>query len=688
MSQTADFLFELGCEELPPKALPKLEAALAEHVQQSLQNAGLSYSQLSSFATPRRLAIRIEQLLTTQPDQQVEKLGPNVKAAYDKEGKPSKAAEGFARSCGVAFDELETITTDKGDRLVYRATQAGQSAKALLPGFFEQALKALPIPKRMRWGSHDVEFVRPIHWLVMLLGDEVIDTSLLNIQAGNRSQGHRFHSSGELTIDSPMAYEQSLLDAYVIADFATRRDKIQQLVEQTAKAAKAQVAIDAELLDEVTALVEWPVPVIGQYGEHFLALPPEVIISTIQEHQRYFPVLDADGKLNGQFITVANIESREPEQVVIGNERVVRPRLEDALFFWNQDQLKTLAERIPDLDKVVFEHSLGSQKAKTERVAGLSFHLSANLNGDKQLAQRAAELSRSDLLTHIVYEIPEMQGIAGKYYAELQNEPAEVASALAEMYKPGFAGDDLPETQTGTILALADRLDTLAGIFSIGKKPTGDKDPFALRRAALGILRIVLEKKLNLDLAVWIDAAVRLQPEVKAKAEAPAALNSFMQERLRMLFKDAGERLDLVDACLAVTGLQPLEVQDRLTALNTFMTTPAAGSLAAANKRINNLLSKQSDVELADFAVVNSDAAEAELAQTVLDLEAEVEPVIAAKQWPELLDRLSRLQGPVDQFFDQVMVMSDDPSEKNRRLAILARLRALFLTVADFALIQ
>lgn len=683
-----DLLVEIGTEELPPKALPTLSAAFTDGISQGLQAAGLTPVEVIAYAAPRRLAVWVKEVAAQQADQTIEKRGPAIKGAFDAEGKPTKAAEAFAASCGVNVADLGTLETDKGAWLVFRQTQAGQATPELLPAIVEKALAGLPIPKRMRWGAGAAEFVRPVHWIVMLADNAVIDAEILGIKTGRESRGHRFHAPDAITLSSPADYAIQLGSASVVAKFEARRDMIKHKVEQLAKRLGGQAVMPEGLLDEVTALVEWPVPVAGKFEERFLDVPQEALISTMQDNQKYFALVDANGKLMSHFITVANIESRDEIQVAQGNERVIRPRFSDAEFFWTQDKKQSLASRAEQLKSMVFQQKLGTLYDKSQRVAQLAASIAQALNADQALATRAAELGKCDLVTNMVFEFTELQGIMGRYYALHDGEPAEVAQALDEQYMPRFAGDALPSTTTGTILALAERLDTLTGIFGIGQKPTGAKDPFGLRRAALGVLRLLIEKQLPLDLAVLLDkAADGLSTQLGSKPATNETLD-YVLERLKGYYQEQGINGALVDAVAALKVSQPLDFDRRVKAVAAFRQLSAAESLAAANKRISNIL-KKVDGELpaqVDASLLQLSAEQA-LAAAVQAQQAKVEPLFAQGDYEAALLSLAELREPVDKFFDDVMVMADDLALRNNRLALLNSLRSLFLRVADLSVL-
>ena len=704
---THDLLIEIGTEELPPKALTTLAHALADGIIRRLHEAGLPPQGHIVYAAPRRLAVLVQGLAERQPDREIERRGPAVNAAFDGEGRPSKALEGFARSCGVSVNELEELATDKGAWMVYRAQQLGQSAQALIPAMLAQALDELPIPKRMRWGAGETAFVRPLHWIVLLFGSEVIDAEIYGIQTGRMTRGHRFHHPEPLSVPAPGDYAVLLESTgHVVADFATRRAMIRAQVESAASELGGHAVLDDDLLDEVAALTEWPRVVTGNFEPRFLDVPKEALISTMQGNQRYFPLLDAAGKLLPHFITVANIDSRDPAAVRQGNERVIRPRFSDAEFFWKEDRKQPLSANLENLKSVVFQQQLGTQFDKTERVVRLARHIAVLTGADVENTARAALLAKCDLMSGMVGEFPELQGIMGRYLATHDGEHADVAQALDEVYMPRRAGDELPATAVGQALALAERLDTLVGIFAVaGMEPTGTKDPFALRRAALGVLRILIEKSLDLDLHALIQFAYEARFPVIPSFPQPLAggirmgarlsnsrdvdnVFDFMLDRLRAYAQDRGIRHDVFDAVLATRPLRPLDFERRAQAVNEFLALPQAESLAAANKRISNIL-KKVDGELP--TIINDalllEPAERELASRVQQLEAELAPLFAAGDYAAALSKLAHLREAVDAFFDNVMVMADDAQLRDNRLALLNRMRALFLKVADISLL-
>ncbi len=677
-----DFLVELGTEELPPKALGKLSDAFRAGIEKGLKEAGLKHARVQAFAAPRRLAVLVEQLDTEQPDRSINLDGPPLQAAFDAEGEPTQAALGFARKCGVDLAEIDR----SGPKLRYSRSIPGQPTAELLPDIVETSLNELPIPKRMRWAARKEEFVRPTQWLVMLLGDQVVDCTILAQRAGRESRGHRFHSPGQVRISKPTSYLEDLRAARVIADFAERRELIAKRVEQLASEQNGTAIVPPALLDEVAALVEWPVPLVCSFEERFLEVPQEALITTMQDNQKYFCLLDVNGKLLPRFITVANIESKDPAQIVAGNEKVVRPRLTDAEFFFKQDKKQKLESFNERLKNVIFQAQLGTVYDKAVRVSQLAAFIAERTDGNPQWAARAGLLSKCDLATEMVGEFPEMQGIAGYYYALNDGEPQDVALALNEQYMPRGAGAELPSTRTGAILAVADKLDTLVGIFGIGMLPTGSKDPYALRRAALGILRILIEKQLDLDLVEAVRFSIgQFGKQVKADGLADQVLE-FIFDRLRARYEDEGIE---VASYLSVRAVQPgsaLDFDQRVQAVQAFRTLPEAEALAAANKRVSNLLSKF-EAKLPETVEPRwfDNATEFSLYSALQQAEQAVQPLAAARQYREALERLAHLRGPVDAFFEAVLVNAEDASVRANRYALLARLRGLFLGVADIS---
>jgi len=690
MSNKRDLLIEIGTEELPPKALLKLSNAFTAGITEGLQKAGLGFGQVESFAAPRRLAVLVKALEEGQADKEVERRGPALTAAFDGDGNPTKATEGFARSCGVTPDQLETMETDKGAWLIYRSSQSGQPTTELIPAILNEALHRLPIPKRMRWGDLDAEFVRPVHWVVLLFGDDVIDAEVLSVRSGRDTYGHRFHHPAPIYLGEPAAYAPLLeTTGRVMADFAKRREAIRAQVMEVAEQAGGKAIIDDELLDEVTGLVEWPLAVVGSFEQRFLEVPPECLISAMKGHQKYFHMVDTEGRLMPNFITVSNIESRRPEYVREGNERVIRPRLTDADFFWNQDRKSTLEARIDSLKSVVFQQQLGTIYDKSQRVGAIAAKIAEVIGGEPELAARAAQLAKCDLMTEMVGEFPELQGIMGRYYAQHDGEPAEVAAALDEQYMPRFAGDALPQGRTGQAVAIADKLDTLIGIFGIGQVPSGDKDPFALRRAALGALRVIIEQGLDIDLLAMLDHAALANTGLFDNDQVVDQVFDFMMGRLKAYYHDAGVAPDTFEAVLVQRPTRPLDFDARLRAVTAFRALAEAESLAAANKRISNILRKSEEAipGKVDTALLQ-DAAEKALHEQVEAMAAKVTPLFAARDYEAALKQLAGLREVVDAFFDAVMVMADEAAIRANRLALLNRLRSLFLEVADLSQLQ
>lgn len=684
---TEDFLVEIGTEELPPKALQKLVQALADGLQAGLVQAELAFGEIKTYAAPRRLAVWVKECQLLQADKQVERKGPAKQAGFDAEGNPTKALQGFARSCGVEVAELIEIETDKGTWMAFEQAVQGQTAQALLPGLVEAALAKLPIPKPMRWGSSDVAFVRPVHWVLMLLGSEVVPATLLGKPASNLTRGHRFHAPAEISISHAAEYAEVLkAQGFVIADFEARRELIRQQVLALAEQQQATAVIDEELLDEVTALNEWPQAVMGSFDQDFLAVPPECLISAMKGHQKFFHLVDQDETLLAKFITVSNIASTNPASVVSGNERVIRPRLSDAKFFWNQDRKGSLDDFLPQLKTVVFQQKLGTLFDKTERLETLAVKIAKPLGVRQELAERAARLSKCDLMSLMVGEFPELQGIMGRYYALAQNEHLLVADALDQQYQPRFAGDALPNNELAQSLAIADKLDTITGIYGIGELPTGDKDPFALRRAALGLIRIMIEKELDLDLHFLIETSLKLHEHVVFSEALVESIYDFVVGRLKAYYADQGVSAEAFEAVRVCRPAHPIDFSKRIEAVKVFAGLPAAESLSAANKRIQNILRK---VEGELTEEVNTQLfetqAEADLWQALDNLREQVSSQIAGRNYTDALTSLAQIREPVDAFFDQVMVMAEDASVRQNRLALLNQIRQLFMAVADIS---
>lgn len=686
-SDTATLLFELGMEELPPGALDDLSDRLATAVAGGLERAGVEYATCRAFGAPRRLAVQIEAVARRQPDRDFERRGPALAVAYDDNGAPTRAAEGFARSCGVDVEQLQTLETDEGTWLAHRGTESGRDTRELMPGIIEHALGHLPIPKRMRWGDQTSEFVRPVHWVVLMLDEAVVPVTVFGVDSGRESRGHRFHHPAPVVLAHAHDYTVAMRDAHVLVDRTDRRDHILEGVRAEGERIGGHAVIDPALLNEVNALVEWPVVLSGSFDEAFLRVPPEALISSMEGHQRYFPVRDADGRLLPRFITVANIDSRDPARVVAGNERVIRPRLADAAFFWDQDRARTLESRLPALEQVVFQKQLGSLADKSARVADLAARYAERFETDPGQARRAGRLAKADLVTEMVDEFPELQGVMGRYYATEDGEAPAVALALDEIYQPRFAADAIAASPLGRLLAVAERADTLTGIFAIGKAPTGAKDPFALRRAAVGLLRSLIEGEHPIDLTALLEDAAAHQPAGLNAGRQVQPLVEFCLERLRGLYHEAGYGAELFEAVRSVhapDALEPLDFDRRLRACHDFARLSAAGSLASANKRIRNILRK---ADRTPPTHIDTDRlvepAEQALNAAMAARAPAVETLIAQSGYSEALAKLAELREPIDRFFDGVMVMTDDAAIQMNRLALLQRLQQLFLAIAD-----
>jgi glycyl-tRNA synthetase beta chain len=687
---TQDFLVEIGTEELPPKALKPLSDAFTRGIAQGLEAAGVAFGKLETFAAPRRLAVRVRDLADAQPDKPVEKRGPAVKAAFDDAGNPTRALTGFATSLGITPDQLDTLETDKGAWVVYRTVEKGKPTVELMPELVDQSLAALPIPKRMRWGAHRTEFVRPVHWIILMYGNKVLNAPIMGLAPGNTTRGHRFHCPKELIVPTPNDYELVLREeGKVLADFAERREKIRAGVTTIAgQQSNGQAVIDDDLLDEVTALNEWPVPLLGNFEERFLEVPAEALISSMKEHQKYFHVVDNNGRMLPHFITVANLESKDPAQVISGNEKVIRPRLSDAAFFYETDRKTRLEDRIEALKPIVFQEKLGSIHDKSVRVAALAKKIAEAIDSDPALAERAAMLAKTDLVTEMVLEFTDLQGIMGEYYARHDGEPEEVAKALNEQYMPRFAGDDLPGTLTGCAVAIADRIDSLVGLFGINQPPSGTRDPFGLRRASLGVLRIIIERELPLDLQTLCEWATE-NFTVLTEQNTASTVVDYMLERFRAHYDEQGIGAEVYLAVHARRPTRPLDFDRRVKAVEAFRQLPEAQALAGANKRVSNILTKQGGDNIGETvdASLLQEAGEKTLAEQVEQQAKIVLPLFEQGDYSSALRSLAQLREPVDRFFDEVMVMADDEAVRNNRLALLNRLRNLFLRVADISLL-
>lgn len=685
-----NFLVELGTEELPPKALRSLGTAFADNLKQELTNADLPFSEVHWYAAPRRLAVYVTELTLAQADKQLEKRGPAVQAAFDGDGNPTKAAMGWARGNGIDVSQAGRLKTDKGEWLVHIADIKGKTAAELLPAMVEKALSHLPIPKAMRWGDKSIQFIRPVHTLTLLLGEQLLPATILGIDSSRTIRGHRFMGSPELELAHANDYLQTLEDTgKVLADFERRKAIIKDGVEKAAAAAGGIADLDEALLEEVTSLVEWPVVLTANFENTFLEVPSEALVYTMKGDQKYFPVYDAAGNLMPTFIFVTNIESKDPSQIISGNEKVVRPRLADAQFFFDNDRKTPLASRLEQLDSVLFQKQLGSVREKSERISALSGFIAAAIGADQAKAERAGLLSKCDLVTDMVFEFTDTQGVMGMHYARHDGEDEAVALALKEQYQPRFSGDDLPSQDISAAVALADKLDTLVGIFGIGQTPKGDKDPFALRRAALGALRIIVEKGYDLDLPILIEQARVLYGDKLSNAKAADEILDFMLGRFRTWYQDLGYGVDVIQAVLARRPTRPADFDARVKAVSQFRKLDAAAALAAANKRVGNILAKfDGEIPTQVNSALLQDDAEKALATQLSDLSERLVPLFANADYNSALNELATLRESVDNFFDQVMVMADDEALRLNRLSLLNQLRNLFLQIADISLLQ
>lgn len=693
MKRQDDFLVEIHTEELPPKALLKLGEAFRQQIRERLEKSSLAFGDIHFYATPRRLAVLVHELASAQPDQTVERRGPALNAAFDAQGKPSQACIGFARSCGVTPEQLTTIKNAQGEWAGFSQHVPGKSVMEILPDIVEQAATALPIPKRMRWGDNDAQFTRPIHSVMMLYGEKVVEGNILGYPAGRKTRGHRFHAPGWMTIERASDYEKLLEEnGRVIADFVKRREIIREMDihVQLRSLEGAHILMSDALLDEVTGLVEWPSPLVGNFDKAFLDLPSEVLISSMQDHQRYFPVINEHNKLLPVFVTVSNIQSQDPERVTHGNERVLRARLSDAAFFYATDKKETLESRIERLKGIVFQAKLGTLYDKGERLGKIAAHIAGLLKLNKTHAARAGMLAKTDLTTSMVNEFPELQGVMGCYYAQNDGEHADVAQAMKEQYMPRYAGDQLPQNPIGQVLAVADKIDTLTGAFGINQIPTGDKDPYGLRRAALGVLRILIENRISLDLKDVLEFTAGTYTAKLENIEVVQQVLNFMQERLRAWYQEQGVSADVFAAVAALGISNPLDAHERIRAVQAFKKLSEAETLSIANKRVSNILAKYVDAieaKSVDPAYFEKPAEE-ELARQLEAKSTVVTRLSESGKYEEVLFQLAELRKPIDDFFDQVMVMTDDKPRRENRILLLSKLRALFLQVADIALLQ
>ena len=686
---TQNFLVEIGTEELPPKALKTLATSFADNVEAELNQAGLSFDKIEWFAAPRRLAVKVLNLATQQPSKEIEKRGPAVSAAFDVEGKPTKAAEGWARGCGITVEQAERMATDKGEWLVHRAKIEGQPTKNLLNDIVANALAKLPIPKPMRWADKTVQFIRPVHTVTMLLGDELIEGEILGVASARTIRGHRFLGEKEFEIQHADQYPQLLREkGSVVADFNERKAEILAKSQAKATALGGVADIEESLLEEVTSLVEYPNVLAAKFEERFLAVPAEALVYTMKGDQKYFPIYDKEGKLLPHFIFVSNINPEDPTAIIEGNEKVVRPRLTDAEFFFKTDLKQKLVDRLPRLETVLFQQQLGTLKDKTDRIEQLAGEIAKQIGADEAKAKRAGLLSKCDLMTNMVFEFTDTQGVMGMHYARHDGEDEEVAVALNEQYMPRFAGDELPKSLVASAVALADKFDTLTGIFGIGQAPKGSADPFALRRAALGALRIIVEKNLPIDLEDLVKKSAALFGDKLTNQNVVSDVVDFMLGRFRAWYQDEGIAVDVIQAVLARRPTRPADFDARVRAVSHFRTLDSAEALAAANKRVSNILAK-ADAAIGEINLTACvEPAEKALAEAVLALRTEVQPLIAQGDYTAVLDKLANLRTPVDNFFDNVMVNSEDPALRQNRLAILNTLQGLFLQVADISVLQ
>jgi len=690
MIESKDLLIELGTEELPPTALATLSEHFTSGIVSQLDKLKLSYVEVESFATPRRLAVVIKQLACKQEDISQSRKGPAVAAAFDADGNPTKAAMGFAKSCKTTVDSLSRDKTDKGEWLSFTVTEPGKDTSNLIADIIQNSLDKLPIPKRMRWGDLKSLFVRPVHWLVVLFGKDIINCNLMSVDSSNQTFGHRFHHPAAINLSNPLDYEKILSEqAWVIASFTKRKEIIRQQVIDIAEQNNARAIIDDNLLDEVTGMVEWPVALSGSFDKDFLKVPAEALISAMKKHQKYFHLLDNDNNLLPIFITVANINSKQINLIIEGNERVIRPRLSDANFFWNNDLESPMESHIESLKKVVFQNKLGTLYDKTQRIVTISDTLASLLEKDTTIAKRAAYLSKTDLMSEMIGEFPDLQGIMGRYYALHQGEDNNVAIALDEQYLPRFSGDKVSTNSYAQVLSIADRLDSLFGIFAIGMQPTGDKDPFALRRASLGILRTIIENKLDIDLSTLLDEVSQAYPEtISSQADIPVLLK-FIEDRYKGYLLDRDISADVFDSVSAIKVNNPYDFYLRVQAVKHFAELPEAKSLAAANKRISNILKKnklQSNLSI-DSDLFAEDS-ERSLFDSITAIETQLNDLLKQRDYTQYLIVLSGLHQQIDEFFDNVMVLCDDENLKNNRIALVSSIHSLFIKIADLSLLQ
>lgn len=685
---TETLLIELGTEELPPKSLKTLATAFYEGIKSQLDASDLAYSDIKWFATPRRIAVQAFDLVSKQQDKVVEKRGPAVNVAFNDQGEPSKAATGWARSNGITVDQAERLTTPKGEWLLHKATVSGKTVNELVPIMVVSAISKLPIAKPMRWGSERTQFIRPVHTLTLMYGDKIIEGEALGVTSNNKVQGHRFHHQGLVSLSHANDYVNELAKAFVMVDYQARQEKIIAQINEITQDISATALIDDDLLEEVTSLVEWPVTLVGTFDEDFLEVPAEPLIYSMKDHQKYFPLKNNAGELVNKFIFVSNIESKDPSKVVFGNEKVIRPRLADAEFFFKTDQKQTLESRLSTLESVLFQKQLGTLKSKSERIADLSKLIAEQLGENRDDAYRAGLLSKTDLMSDMVLEFPQVQGTMGKYYALNDGEAETIAQALEDQYRPRFAGDSLPEANIGCAVAISDKIDTLVGIFGINQPPKGDKDPFALRRAAIGIIRIIIEKQLDLDLSELINKSIALFGDKLVNENTASNVLDFIMGRFRAFYQEQGVSVNLIQAVLAKKPSAPLDFDKRIKAVSYFSELPEAETLAAANKRVGNILAKFDGTLYNSFNLdLATEEAEKDLATLFNAVSLKVAPLMADKNYQAALNELAQLKTPIDTFFDSVMVMSDDEAVKINRLTLLNEIRESFFAIADISLL-
>ena len=687
--RTDNLLIEIGTEELPPKSLAKLAIAFKENIQTEFTDNDLTFKQVNWYASPRRLALMVEDLSEFQADKDVEKRGPAVSAAFSESGEPTKAAQGWARSNGIEVEQAERLKTDKGEWLLFKAQVKGQAVNQLLADLVEKALKALPIPKPMRWGSKTTQFIRPIHTVTMLYGADLIKGDVLGVSSARSINGHRFHTTEPFELDCSNNYLEKLEQHYVIADHNKRKATILEQVQSLAKQENAVADIDDDLLDEVTSLVEWPIALVANFEESFLAVPKEALIYTMKDDQKYIPLLDESGQLKSRFLFITNIESKAPETIISGNEKVIRPRLADAEFFFNTDKKQTLESRLESLKTILFQKQLGTLFEKSERIASMAKSIAKMLGADQEAAHRAGLLCKTDLMTNMVMEFPDVQGVMGMHYARIDGEAEPVALAQNEQYMPRFAGDNLPTSDVSICVALADKMDTLVGIFGIGQTPKGDKDPFALRRASIGVLRIIVEKSLPLDLVDLVDASIiTFGNKIDVNGLQPKVVD-FVLARFKAWYAEQGIAAGVVQAVAFNRPTRPADFAARVEAVKSFNTLESAEALAAANKRVANILAKNVYKEAFTFNKdLLKEPAEISLASSLESVENRIQPMLTQSDYNNALITLAELRHPIDAFFENVMVMADDESVKRNRLALLSRLRGLFLCCADISVLN